>query len=52
MPVSTTAPYDTEEMFPKTINLDQAYFFSQSNSFVFQASSFLNPILQSIFSTS
>jgi hypothetical protein len=27
MPVSTTtAPYDTEEMFPKMINLDQAYF--------------------------
>jgi hypothetical protein len=52
MPVSTSAPYDTEEMFPKMINLDQAYFFSQSKSFVFQASSFLNPILQCIFSTS
>jgi hypothetical protein len=34
MPVSTTAPYDSEEMFHKMINLDQAYFFSQSNSFI------------------
>jgi hypothetical protein len=54
MPVSVLLHHlmTLKKLFPKMINLDQASFFSQSNSFVFQASSFLNPILQCIFSPS